>query len=44
MFFENIYGDERRFIQIFLNFLSNAFKFCKEKEGKISIEIRPKGN
>lgn len=35
MFFKKLYGDEGRFTQIFLNFLSNAFKFCKEGEGKI---------
>ena len=27
IFFKNIKGDENRFTQIFLNFLSNAFKF-----------------
>ena len=43
MFFKKIYGDENRFTQIFLNFLSNAFKFCKEKEGKIQVEIRRSG-
>ena len=25
-----IHGDKRRFLQIFLNFLSNAFKFTNE--------------
>ena len=39
-FFKNIHGDEARFTQIFLNFLSNAFKFTPP-EGNISIEIRP---
>ena len=40
-FFKNILGDEARFTQIFLNFLSNAFKFTPAK-GNISIEVRPK--
>ena len=33
-------GDETRFTQIFLNFLSNAFKFTPQK-GNISVEIKP---
>jgi signal transduction histidine kinase len=39
-YFKNLYGDETRFTQIFLNFLSNAFKFTP-KEGNISVEIKP---
>jgi signal transduction histidine kinase len=42
LFFKNIYGDEGRYTQIFLNFLSNAFKFTPDN-GKISIEIKPYG-
>ena len=38
-YFKNLFGDETRFTQIFLNFLSNAFKFTPD-EGKISVEIR----
>jgi signal transduction histidine kinase len=29
-YFQQIYGDEVRFLQIFLNFLSNAFKFTPD--------------
>jgi|APSaa5957512535_1039671.scaffolds.fasta_scaffold135395_1 signal transduction histidine kinase len=43
LFFKNIYGDEGRLTQIFLNFLTNAFKFTSEN-GEISIEIRPYGS
>jgi len=39
-FFHNIHGDEGRFNQILLNFLSNAFKFTP-LNGKISIKIQP---
>jgi signal transduction histidine kinase len=37
---KKIYGDETRFTQIFLNFLSNAFKFTPNN-GNISVEIKP---
>lgn len=37
-FFRNIVGDEARFTQIFLNFLSNAFKFTPEG-GNIKIIV-----
>ena len=43
LFFKNVYGDEARYTQIFLNFLSNAFKFTPDN-GNISIEIRPYGD
>jgi signal transduction histidine kinase len=43
LFFKNVYSDEARYTQIFLNFLSNAFKFTPDN-GKISIEIRPYGD
>jgi signal transduction histidine kinase len=39
-YFKNLFGDETRFTQIFLNFLSNAFKFTPNN-GDISVEIRP---
>lgn len=39
-YFNNLFGDETRFTQIFLNFLSNAFKFTPQK-GSISVEIKP---
>ena len=39
-YFNNLFGDETRFTQIFLNFLSNAFKFTPQK-GNISVEIKP---
>ena len=39
-YFNNLYGDETRFTQIFLNFLSNAFKFTPQK-GEITVEIKP---
>ena len=38
-YFNNLFGDETRFTQIFLNFLSNAFKFTPN-EGNISVEIK----
>lgn len=38
-FFKQIYGDQGRFTQIFLNFLSNAFKFTPN-QGNISVEIK----
>ena len=38
-YFKNFFGDETRFTQIFLNFLSNAFKFTPNN-GDISIEIK----
>lgn len=37
-FVKNIKGDEGRFTQIFLNFLSNAFKFTP-KRGNISLTV-----
>jgi signal transduction histidine kinase len=37
-FVKNIKGDEGRFTQIFLNFLSNAFKFTPMR-GNISLTV-----
>ena len=31
-------GDERRYLQILINFLSNAIKFSR-KDGKIFVEL-----
>ena len=42
-YFKNLFGDETRFTQIFLNFLSNAFKFTPNN-GEISVEIKPASN
>ena len=39
-FVKNIKGDEGRFTQIFLNFLSNAFKFTPKK-GNITVTVQP---
>ena len=33
-----VYGDERRYMQIFMNFLSNALKFTN-KNGSVTIAI-----
>jgi signal transduction histidine kinase len=37
-FFENIFGDEKRYEQILLNFLSNALKFTPS-EGKVDVVL-----
>ena len=36
-FIQMIYGDERRYLQILLNFLSNSLKFTNEG-GEIKVE------
>lgn len=36
---QDIYGDEGRYKQIFLNFLSNSLKFTNKK-GKIIVEVK----
>ena len=36
---ESIHGDQRRFLQIFLNFMSNSLKFT-DKGGKVTIDIK----
>jgi len=37
-YFEELYGDENRFEQILLNFLSNALKFTNP-DGKVDVAI-----
>jgi signal transduction histidine kinase len=39
IFLKRILGDERRYLQILLNFLSNSIKFTNEK-GKILVNIK----
>ena len=39
-FFQCIYGDEKRYEQIFINFVSNALKFTKPG-GNVDIFIEP---
>ena len=41
LFLKRIIGDERRYLQILLNFLSNALKFS-QKNGTISVNLRIK--
>ena len=36
--FNSIYGDERRYLQILINFLSNAIKFSK-KNSQVVIDL-----
>ena len=36
---ENVYGDQQRFLQILLNFLSNSIKFTN-KGGMITVDIK----
>ena len=38
MLFKNIYGDSSRYLQIIMNFLSNALKFTRER-GVITIKL-----
>lgn len=38
LFFDNIYGDKNRFIQVIINFLSNSLKFSKP-ESKICLGL-----
>jgi signal transduction histidine kinase len=38
-FIQMIYGDERRYLQILLNFLSNSLKFTNEG-GEIKVEVK----
>jgi len=39
LFMKRILGDERRYLQILLNFLSNSIKFTREK-GKILVNVK----
>jgi len=41
IFLKRIIGDERRYLQVLLNFLSNALKFS-QKNGTISVNLRIK--
>lgn len=41
LFLKRIIGDERRYLQILLNFLSNSLKFS-QKNGTISVNLRIK--
>ena len=41
LFLKRIIGDERRYLQVLLNFLSNALKFS-QKNGTISVNLRIK--
>ena len=34
-----IHGDKRRYLQIFLNFLSNSLKFTN-KEGRVTVALK----
>lgn len=36
---QSIYGDQRRYKQIFLNFISNSLKFTNKK-GKITVAVK----
>ena len=38
-YFRRIFGDERRYRQIILNFLSNAIKFTP-RDGVVSVHLR----
>ena len=39
MYLQRVWGDERRLLQIILNFLTNAIKFT-EREGTVSIDLK----
>ena len=41
IFLKRIIGDERRYLQVLLNFLSNALKFS-QKNGSINVNLRIK--
>jgi len=41
LFLKRMIGDERRYLQVLLNFLSNALKFS-QKNGTISVNLRIK--
>ena len=37
--FSELYGDQSRFEQIFINFISNAFKFTHH-EGRVEVIVK----
>ena len=38
-YLQSVYGDERRFMQIILNFMSNSIKFTPEG-GRVEVQVR----
>ena len=38
-FIQQIYGDKRRYLQFFINFISNSLKFTNKK-GKVTVSVK----